>query len=65
MKQERLRRLFVLATVICGVAAAYLMYRRGESLGAIARRTITNPVGALASEVENVVLSSEPPQANL
>jgi hypothetical protein len=55
MEQERLRRLFVLATVICGVAAAYLMYRRGESLGAIAKKTITNPVGTLASEVRDAV----------
>jgi hypothetical protein len=62
MEQERLRRLFVLATVICGVAAAYLMYRRGEPLGAIAKKTITNPVGALASEMGNVVQPGEPPQ---
>ncbi len=55
MEQERLRRLFVLATVICGVAAAYLMYRRGESLGAIAKKTITNPVGTFASEVRDAV----------
>jgi hypothetical protein len=55
MEQERLRRLFVLATIISGVAAAYLMYRRGESLGAIVKQTITNPVGTLASEVRGAV----------
>jgi hypothetical protein len=55
MEQERLRRLFVLATVISGIAAAYLMYRRGESLGAIAKKTIANPMGALASEVRGAV----------
>jgi hypothetical protein len=55
MEQERLRRLFVLATVISGIAAAYLMYRRGASLGAIAKKTLINPVGALASEVGNIL----------
>jgi hypothetical protein len=63
MEQERLRRLFVLATVICGVAAAYLMYRRGEPLGAIAKKMITNPVGARASELGNAVKFSEPAEA--
>jgi hypothetical protein len=54
MERERLRKLFVLATIISGVAAAYLMYRRGEPLGAIAARTITNPVGSLISEVSGL-----------
>jgi hypothetical protein len=62
MEQERLRRLFVLATVISGVAAAYLMYRRGESLGAIAKKTLANPLGALASEVRGAV-ETQPPGA--
>ena len=43
------------ATVIAGFVAAYMMYRRGESLGTIAKQTITNPVGALVSEVKNSV----------
>jgi hypothetical protein len=30
-------------------------HRRGESLGAIAKQTITNPVGSLVSEVKNAV----------
>jgi hypothetical protein len=41
---------YVYATVIAGFVAAYLMYRRGESLIAIARQTVTNPVGSLVSE---------------
>jgi hypothetical protein len=45
----------VYATVISGFVAAYLMYRRGESLVAIARQTVANPVGALVSEVKNVI----------
>jgi hypothetical protein len=58
MEQERLKRLFVLVTMISGIAAAYLMYRRGASLGEIAKKTLTSPVGALASEIGNVLESS-------
>ena len=50
-----LSKLIVYATVISGFVAAYLMYKRGESLVAIARKTVTNPVGSLVSEVQNVV----------
>jgi hypothetical protein len=48
-------RIIVYATVISWFVAAYLMYRRGESMMAIARKTVTNPVGSLVSEVEGVV----------
>jgi hypothetical protein len=48
-------KIIVYATVISGLVAAYLMYKRGESLVAIARKTVTNPVGSLVSEVQNVV----------
>jgi hypothetical protein len=41
--------------VVSGFVAAYLMYRRGESMMAIARKTVTNPVGSLFSGVKNVV----------
>jgi hypothetical protein len=41
-------------TVISGFVAAYLMYRRGESLVSIARKSVTNPIGSLVSEVKNV-----------
>ena len=50
-----LGKLFFYATVVSGVVAAYLMYRRGESLGSIARQTISNPLGSLASEVKNAL----------
>jgi hypothetical protein len=50
-----LSKVIVYATVISGFVAAYLMYKRGESLVAIARKTVTNPVGSLVSEVQNVV----------
>jgi len=50
-----LSKIIVYATVISGFVAAYLMYKRGESLVAIARKTVINPVGSLVSEVQNVV----------
>jgi hypothetical protein len=50
-----LSKVILYATVISGVVAAYLMYRRGESMFSIARKTVTNPVGSLVSEVKNVV----------
>ena len=40
------------ATVASGVVAAYLMYRRGESLGTIAQRSIGNPIGSLVNEAQ-------------
>jgi hypothetical protein len=54
-RESGMRKLILSATVISGIVAAYLMYRRGESLGTIARRTIPNPVGSLVSEVKNSV----------
>jgi hypothetical protein len=53
--QSTMRRFIFLATVVSGFVAAYLMYRRGESLVSIARRTVTNPVGSLVSEVKKAV----------
>lgn len=47
-----MRRVLFWATVIAGVSAAYMMYRRGESLGTIAAKTATNPVGSFVSELE-------------
>ena len=53
--ESPMRKIIVLATVACGVVAAYLMYRRGESLLSIASNAITNPVGSMVSEVKNAV----------
>jgi hypothetical protein len=53
MGRDKLQRLIVVATFIAGVAAAYLMRRRGEPLLNIAKKAITNPVGSLATEVQN------------
>jgi uncharacterized protein (DUF697 family) len=49
------RKLILFATVASGFIAAYLMYRRGESLGSIASKAITNPIGSLVSEVKNTM----------
>jgi hypothetical protein len=53
--QGSMRKVIFYATIVSGCIAAYLMYRRGESLGAIAKQAITNPVGSLVSEVKNTV----------
>jgi hypothetical protein len=53
--RSSLQKVILLATVVSGFVAAYLMYRRGESFGSIAKQAITNPVGSLVSEVKNSV----------
>jgi hypothetical protein len=45
-----MRRVLFWGTLFAGAAAAYMMYRRGEGLGTIAARTVTNPVGSLVDE---------------
>ena len=50
-----MKRLLFWGTLAAGVTAAYLMYRRGEPLGNIAKRTISNPLGSFASEVRQAV----------
>jgi hypothetical protein len=47
-----MRRALFWGTLIAGAVAGYMMYRRGESLGMIAARTVTNPVGSLVSEMK-------------
>jgi hypothetical protein len=47
-------KVILYTTVISGFIAAYLMYRRGESMVSIARNAVTNPVGSLVSEVKNI-----------
>ena len=53
------RKLFFWGTVIAGVAAAYLMYRRGEQLGTIAVKTVTNPIGTFVSELETATTAAD------
>ena len=51
--QGSLSKVIFYATILSGCVAAYLMYRRGESLGTIAKQTIASPIGSLISEVKN------------
>jgi hypothetical protein len=53
--RSNLSKIVLYGTVISGFIAAYLMYRRGESIISIARKTVTNPVGSMVSEVKNVI----------
>lgn len=48
-----MRRVIFWATVASGVVAAYLMLRRGESIGSAAQKAIGNPVGSLVNEVKH------------
>jgi hypothetical protein len=50
-----MNKLILFATIASGIVAAYLMYKRGESIGTIAKNTITNPIGSLVTEVKNKV----------
>ena len=50
-----MKKLFIWASLFSGVAAAYLMYKRGDSLGSIASKTLTNPVGSLVNEIQRSV----------
>ena len=51
--RNSMSKLILFATIASGLIAAYLMYRRGESLGTIAKQAVTNPVGSLMTEVKN------------
>ncbi len=51
--RNSMSKLILYATIASGVIAAYLMYKRGESLGTIAKQAVTNPVGSLMTEVKN------------
>ncbi len=50
-----MKRLSFWVTILAGATAAYLMYRRGESLPAIAKNAMTNPLGTFASEVKQAL----------
>ena len=65
MEQQKLRKLFVVAMVVSGVAAAYLMRRRGASLFSIVAKTITNPVGTLADGRDKQIKKHEQDVASL
>ena len=47
-----MRKLLFWTTILSGAAAAYLMFKRGESLSTIATEATQNPFGALAHELK-------------
>ena len=54
-----MKRFLFIATIAAGVTAAYLMQKRGESLGTILKKAITNPLGALAEELKMLAMPSQ------
>lgn len=48
-----MKNVFFWATVAAGALAAYLMLRRGESVGTIARESVQHPVESLVREAQN------------
>ena len=54
-----MKRLSFWITIAAGATAAYLMYRRGESLPSIAKSAMTNPIGTFASEVKQALQNGE------
>ena len=59
MERQTAGKLFALLTFGAGAVAAYLMYRRGESLFTIAKKTVLNPIGSLASELQTTATPQE------
>ncbi len=50
-----MKRLIFWVSVASGIGAAYLMYKRGESFGNIAKQAVSNPVGSLAHELKEAL----------
>ncbi|HEX4309892.1 MAG TPA: hypothetical protein VHZ25_07675 [Acidobacteriaceae bacterium] len=48
-----MRKAIFWTTIAAGAIAAYLMYRRGESLTTIAHDSIQHPIGSLVREAQN------------
>ena len=59
MERSKAHTIFTLLSFAAGAVAAYLMYRRGESPFSIAKKSLLNPIGSLASEVENAVTAEK------
>ncbi len=50
-----MKRLLLWGTIISGLVAAYLMFKRGEKLGTIAEKAINHPVGTLVDELKSAL----------
>jgi hypothetical protein len=51
-KEMDMKKAIYWGTIIAGAAAAYMMHKRGETFGQIAKNTILNPVGSFANEIQ-------------
>ena len=54
-----MKRFLFIATIAAGVAAAYLMQKRGESLLTIMKKAVSNPLGALADELKMLAMPAQ------
>ena len=50
-----MKKLFVWGTVLSGVGAAYLMYRRGVPILKVVKSAMANPVGTLITELKTAL----------
>ena len=48
-----MRKLFFWTTVLSGGIAAYLMLKKGEPLGQVAKEVIRRPIGSLVDQVRS------------
>lgn len=54
-----MKRFLFIATIAAGVAAAYLMQKRGESMLTIMKKAVSNPLGALADELKMLAMPAQ------
>ena len=48
-----MRKVFFWGTIASGAIAAYLMHKRGATMGDIAKSAISNPIGSLVKEMKH------------
>ena len=48
-----MRKFFFWATIISGGVAAYLMIKKGEPLGQVAKQVLQHPFGSLVDQVKS------------
>ena len=54
-----MKRFLFITTIAAGVVAAYLMQKRGETLGTIVKKIVSNPLGALAEELKRFAMPAQ------
>ena len=48
-----MRKLIFWTTILSGGVAAYLMLKKGESVGQVAKEVLQNPIGSLVNQVRS------------